>query len=253
MSKKINIGTLISGGGTNLQAIIDATLNSSIDARILFTGSDNPGVKGLERAQKVDIDTFVVDYNKILKSCRENDIKETDLPKDFNLEEIKKKQKLFTSEPSSKTSPQNLNKQAVFFLKSRAIAEKQFLDKILSYDMDLLVLAGFMRVLTPYFIDRINTEPEKFRIMNIHPALLPSFPGTDGYKDTFNYGCKVGGCTVHYIDYGEDTGPIIGQKAFEIKDSDTLDDIKKKGLKKEWELYPQCIQKFAEQMKRFGL
>ncbi|MCF6248792.1 MAG: phosphoribosylglycinamide formyltransferase, partial [Desulfobacula sp.] len=126
--------------------------------------------------------------------------------------------------------------------------EKQLLDHIRSYDMDLLVLAGFMRVLTPYFIDRINGESGNHRIMNIHPALLPSFPGTDGYGDTFRYGCKVGGCTVHFIDYGEDTGPIIGQKAFDIADDDTLDDIKKKGLEKEWELYPQCIQKFAESM-----
>ncbi|MFO7989326.1 MAG: formyltransferase family protein, partial [Desulfotignum sp.] len=82
------------------------------------------------------------------------------------------------------------------------------------------------------------------RIMNIHPALLPAFPGTDGYGDTFRYGCKIGGCTVHFIDYGEDTGPIIGQKAFEIEDTDTLEDVKRKGLEKEWELYPECIKKF---------
>ncbi|MDZ7664253.1 MAG: formyltransferase family protein [Desulfotignum sp.] len=105
-----------------------------------------------------------------------------------------------------------------------------------------------MRVFTPYFIDRINTESGKHRIMNIHPALLPAFPGTDGYGDTFRYGCKIGGCTVHFIDYGEDTGPIIGQKAFEIEDTDTLDDVKRKGLTKEWELYPACIQKFADRL-----
>jgi phosphoribosylglycinamide formyltransferase-1 len=126
------------------------------------------------------------------------------------------------------------------------IAERRLLDHIESYDMDLLVLAGFMRVLTPYFIDRINTKDKGCRIMNIHPALLPAFPGTDGYGDTFRYGCKIGGCTVHFVDYGEDTGPIIGQKAFEIADGDTLEDVKKKGLKKEWELYPACIQKFAQ-------
>ena len=165
-------------------------------------------------------------------------INDADLPSDFNLEEILLKQKLVASDASKE--------QLVFFLKTRAIAERKLLDIILSYDMDLLVLAGFMRVLTPYFIDRINTKPGKYKIMNIHPALLPSFSGTDGYGDTFRYGCKIGGCTVHYIDYGEDTGPIIGQKAFEIEDNDTLDDIKKKGLVKEWELFPQCIQKFAD-------
>ncbi len=105
-----------------------------------------------------------------------------------------------------------------------------------------------MHTLTPYFIDRINIDPDKKRIMNIHPALLPAFPGTDGYGDTFRYGCKVGGCTVHYIDYGEDTGPIIGQRAYQIEDDDTLESIKKKGLALEWQLYPACIQKFAESL-----
>ncbi|MCK5163593.1 MAG: phosphoribosylglycinamide formyltransferase [Desulfobacula sp.] len=239
MAKRINVGTLISGGGTNLQAIIDACLDNSIDADIVFTGSDNPGVKGLERAQKVDIDTFVVDYSQIIRSCKKG-INDADLPNDFNLDQIQAKQQLVATDASKD--------QIAFFLKTRAIAEKKLLDIIFAYDMDLLVLAGFMRVLTPYFIDRINTEPGKYKIMNIHPALLPSFPGTDGYGDTFRYGCKIGGCTVHFIDYGEDTGPIIGQKAFEIKDNDTLDDIKKKGLEKEWELYPQCIQKFADSL-----
>jgi phosphoribosylglycinamide formyltransferase-1 len=239
MAKKIKIGTLISGGGTNLQAIIDSCHDSTIDAKILFTGSDNPGVKGLERAQKADIDTFVVDYSSIIASCKQG-IKDSDLPADFNLDEILSKQQLVEGNVSKE--------QTAFFLKSRAIAEKKLLDQILSYDIDLLVLAGFMRVMTPYFIDRINTDPGIYKIMNIHPALLPSFPGTDGYGDTFRYGCKVGGCTVHFIDYGEDTGPIIGQKAFEIEDSDTLDDIKRKGLEKEWELYPQCIQKFADSL-----
>jgi phosphoribosylglycinamide formyltransferase-1 len=112
--------------------------------------------------------------------------------------------------------------------------------------VDLLVLAGFMRNLTPYFIDRFNTDTDRPRIMNIHPALLPAFAGVDGYGDTFRYGCKVGGCTVHFIDYGEDSGPIIGQKAFPILEGDDLDAIKKKGLELEWQLYPECIQLFAQ-------
>jgi phosphoribosylglycinamide formyltransferase-1 len=102
-----------------------------------------------------------------------------------------------------------------------------------------------MRNLSPYFIDRVNTVPNRPRIMNIHPALLPAFAGLDGYGDTFRYGCKVGGCTVHFIDYGEDTGPIIGQRTFQICPEDTLDSIRQKGLKLEWELYPECIQLFA--------
>jgi len=75
---------------------------------------------------------------------------------------------------------------------------------------------------------------------------LPAFPGVDGYGDTYRYGCKVGGCTVHFIDYGEDTGPIIGQRSFAIESGDTLEAIRKKGLKLEWELYPACVQLFAE-------
>ena len=237
MAKTINVGTLISGGGTNLQAIIDACTADRIDARILFTGSDTPGVKGLERAQKAGIDTFVVDYAKIIRSCKKG-IDPGDLPSDFNLQEILGKQQLMAG---------NMEKDRIdFFLKSRAIAEKLLLDHIFSFQIDLLVLAGFMRVLTPYLIDRMNTIPGQYRIMNIHPALLPSFPGTDGYGDTFRYGCKVGGCTVHFIDYGEDTGSIIGQRSFEIEEGDTLEDVKRKGLEQEWELYPACIQKFAD-------
>ena len=103
-----------------------------------------------------------------------------------------------------------------------------------------------MRTFTPYFIDRINTDPHMPRIMNIHPALLPAFPGVDGYGDTYRYGSKVGGCTVHFIDYGEDTGPLLGQRAFQIEPRDTLEAIRQKGLALEWELYPECIQLFAE-------
>ncbi len=239
MARTIRIGTLISGGGTNLQAIIDACRSRNLPADILFTGSDKPGVKGLERARKAGIDTFVVDYAKVIRACREN-MTNDDLPRDFDLEEVRQKQRIFKSEtPVDRVD---------FFLKSRAVAEKQLLDHILKYEMDLLVLAGFMRILTPYFIDRINTGPGTYRIVNIHPALLPAFPGTDGYGDTFRYGCKIGGCTVHFVDYGEDTGPIIGQKAFEIGDGETLEDVRAKGLSKEWELYPECILKLAQSL-----
>ena len=237
MTGKLKVGTLISGGGTNLQAIIDACANDKIDADITFTGSDVPGVRGLERAASAGIPTFVVDYARIIARARKAGM-ENGLPEDFNLEEILSKQRL--------VDPEKDRAKAEFFIKTRVMAERELLDRMADFEMDLLVLAGFMRVLTPYFIDRVNREPGKHRIMNIHPALLPAFPGTDGYGDTFGYGCKIGGCTVHFIDYGEDTGPIIGQKAFEIKDGDTLDDVKKNGLQKEWELYPACIDKFAK-------
>ena len=124
---------------------------------------------------------------------------------------------------------------------SREAHDLKVVGVLKEYGVDTVALAGYMLMVTPALLEAFPR-----RVINIHPALLPAFPGTDGYKDTFRYGCKVGGCTVHFIDYGEDTGPIIGQKAFEIEDHDTLEIIKKKGLEKEWQLYPQCIQKFAE-------
>ena len=237
MGKKIKIGALISGGGTNLQAIIDACEQGQIDGQMVFVGSDVNGVGGLARAAQHQIPCFVIDYRAIIAQYRQAP-QQVSLPSDFNLEEIKSKQSLFPSQADTH--------KVDAFLKSRAIAESHMLAKINAYQVDLLVLAGFMRNLTPYFIDRFNTDRNHPRIMNIHPALLPSFPGVDGYGDTFRYGCKVGGCTVHFVDYGEDSGPIIGQKAFPIAEGDDLDAIKRKGLELEWQLYPACIQLFAQ-------
>jgi phosphoribosylglycinamide formyltransferase-1 len=236
MVSKIRIGALISGSGTNLQAIIDACDNEKIDGQMVFVGSDDYGARGLQRARKKNIPTFAVDYKSIIREFRKEPAKAV-LPDDFDFKEIFAKQTFF----SDRDNPAKGN----FFLMSRAIAEARLLDAMQPYPFDLLVLAGFMRNLTPYFIDRVNTVPNRPRIMNIHPALLPAFAGLDGYGDTFHYGCKVGGCTVHFIDYGEDTGPIIGQRAFQIRPEDTLDSIRQKGLKLEWELYSECIQLFA--------
>jgi len=237
MSKKIRIGALISGGGSNLQAIIDSCESGKIDGQMVFVGSDNSRSAGLQRAQKHGLPTFIVDYASIVRKYREASPPLTP-PEDFDLKEAFAKQSFFEADKDTE-------KMKAFFI-TRAIAEANLLSEMKAYEYDLLVLAGFMRNLTPYFIDRVNTDRSRPRIMNIHPALLPTFAGTDGYGDTWRYGCKVGGCTVHFVDYGEDTGPIIGQKAFEIKDNDTLDDVKKNGLKKEWELFPACIQKFAD-------
>ncbi len=237
MAKKIKIGALISGGGTNLQAIIDACESQKINGEMAFVGTDNPTAKGLARSQRHGIPHFAVDYGAIIKCYRANNA-DSPPPPDFNFDEILAKQSLFP-----KDAPVDHVRQ--FFI-TRAIAEADLLSEMTPYRFDLLVLAGFMRNLTPYFIDRVNAAENLPRIMNIHPALLPAFPGTDGYGDTFRYGCKVGGCTVHFIDYGEDSGPIIGQQAFPIAPDDTLETMRKKGLQKEWELYPACIQLYAE-------
>ena len=237
MAHKIRVGALISGGGTNLQAIIDAGRSGKMDADIVFVGSDNPDAYGLQRARNSGISTFVVDYRQAIRSFKEN-LDRWQLPADFQLDEIRANQAIW---PRS-TDPEKVDA----FLRGRAVAESMLLEAMRPYSFDLLVLAGFMRNLTPYFIDRVNVDRTRPRIMNIHPALLPAFPGTDGYGDTFRYGCKVGGCTVHFVDYGEDSGPIIGQRAFPIREDDTLDAVRRRGLEQEWQLYPECIQLFAE-------
>lgn len=237
MAEKIRIGALISGGGTNLQAIIDACEDGRIDGTMAFVGSDQPDVKGLARADKHHIPTFVVPYGPYIQSYRQ-DPDGFELPGDFDVASVCAKQHLFAADAP--------DAQIRAFLSTRAAAEHRLLVEMAAFaPVDLLVLAGFMRNLTPYFIDRFNTDPGRPRIMNIHPAILPAFPGVDGYGDTYRYGCKVGGCTVHFIDYGEDSGPIIGQRTFPILESDTLDDVKRKGLELEWQLYPECIQHFA--------
>ncbi len=237
MEKKIRVGALISGSGTNLQAIMDACENNQIPCQMAFVGSDRIDAKGLQRAQNYNLRTFFVDYAGIIRRYKTQSQKFR-LPEDFNLKETLSKQKVFVNDENTEKVKR--------FIKSRVIAEDMLLREISRFQFDLLVLAGFMRKLTPYFIDRVNTDYEHPKVMNIHPALLPAFPGVDGYGDTFRYGCKVGGCTVHFVNYGEDTGPIIAQKSFQILPHDTLETVKKKGLNLEWQLYPECIRLFAE-------
>jgi phosphoribosylglycinamide formyltransferase-1 len=239
MTKRINIGILISGSGTNMDAIIKACEDGIINGDVIFVGSDNPKARGLEKAGNKNIPTFVVDYSEIIRSFKQNP-DDSFLPADFDLDDIRAKQSIFKKGAEAD--------KVALFLKTRAMAEARLLEKMKPHPFDLLVLAGFMRNLTPYLIDRVNTVPGKPKIMNIHPALLPAFPGTDGYGDTFRYGCKVGGCTVHFIDYGEDSGPIIGQRAFPITETDSIETIRKKGLALEWELYPECIRLFAQDL-----
>jgi phosphoribosylglycinamide formyltransferase-1 len=225
---------LISGTGTNAEVIAEKCFKNEIDAEITCVGSDNSDAPGLNYAVKKDIPVFSVDYKKTGKSYDEDE-KSFSLPSDFNYEEIDQKISFVPSK----------NRQR--FLKTRAAAEKELLDKLLQYKPDLLILAGYMKTLTPYFIDRFSPDPFDPRIMNIHPALLPSFPGVDGYKDTFFYGCKKGGCTVHFVDYGTDSGPVIVQKSFDILPGDRLEDVKNKGIKLEWEAYPEAVDLFCRE------
>jgi len=237
MGRTIRIGTLISGTGTNLQAIMDSCESGIINGKIVFVGSDTPNARGLEKGTRLGIPTFVVDYGSIIQEFKKKP-EQVVLPDDFDFSDLVSKQTFFTAD----TNPEMVK----HFISTRAVAEAKLIDEMKHYPFDLLVLAGYMRNLSPYFIDRVNADSDIPRIMNIHPALLPAFPGVDGYGDTFRYGCKIGGCTVHFVDYGEDSGAIIGQKAYEILENDTIDSIKAKGLKLEWMLYPECIKLFAQ-------
>jgi len=184
-----NVAVLISGNGTNLQAIIDNVKAGNINGKIVAVISNKADAFGLERAKQAGIPAFFIDHKGITREEHEQKIIE--------------------------------------------ILEKN--------NIDLVVLAGYMRILTPLFVSKY-----KYRLMNIHPALLPAFPGTDGYGDTFNYGCKVGGCTVHFVDEGVDTGPIIIQKTNPIEEGDTLEFFKERGLKIEHQALPEAIKLFCE-------
>ena len=107
--------------------------------------------------------------------------------------------------------------------------------------VDLVILAGFMRILSPEFVKHFAG-----RLMNIHPSLLPSFKGAHAHRDALAYGVKVSGCTVHFVDEGTDSGPIILQAAVEVKDDDTEETLSARILKQEHIIYPKAIQLFVE-------
>ena len=125
--------------------------------------------------------------------------------------------------------------------KSREDYDKEIIKELEKRSVKLVVLAGFMRLLSPYFIRQY-----KNKIMNIHPALLPSFKGTRGIKDAFEYGAKTTGVTVHFVDEELDHGPAILQEAVSIDEGDTLETLEEKIHKIEHKLYPKAIQLFVE-------
>ena len=119
--------------------------------------------------------------------------------------------------------------------------EKEYVECLKRHNVELVCLAGFMRILKKQFL-----EAYRGRIMNIHPALLPSFPGLHAQKQAWEYGVKVAGATVHFVDEGVDTGPIIIQRAVPVHEDDTPDTLAERILKVEHQIYPIAIQLFAE-------
>ncbi|HSV43111.1 MAG TPA: phosphoribosylglycinamide formyltransferase [Candidatus Bathyarchaeia archaeon] len=186
----MKFAVLISGNGTNLQAIIDAVRANQITAELALVVSDREDAFGLQRAEKAGIKTMIF-------------------------------------KPSNYTNPQSVDRDMVSCLKQGGI--------------DFVVLAGYMRILTPFFIKEF---PRK--VINIHPALLPSFKGIQGIKDAVSYGVKVTGVTIHFVDEKMDHGPIIMQEAVPIAEEDSLESLEEKIHALEHRLYPQAIQLLVE-------
>ena len=124
---------------------------------------------------------------------------------------------------------------------SRKDFEKEIISRIQDYDVDLIILAGFKRILSPFFINYFEKK-----IINLHPSLLPSFPGLRAPQQALEYGVKFTGCTVHFVDDGVDTGPIILQGLIEILDSDDEESLMKKIHEKEHEILPVAIELISE-------
>jgi phosphoribosylglycinamide formyltransferase 1 len=189
MNGKPLIAVLVSGSGSNLQAIIDASERGEIPCRVGLVVSNKAGVYGLVRARNHGIPTEVVDHRAF---------------------------------------------------PSREAFDARLAEVIRGSSADSLVcLAGFMRVLTPVFL---KAFPD--RILNIHPALLPAFPGTHGPRQALQYGVKFSGCTVHFVDEGVDTGPVIVQAVVPVYDDDTEETLAARILKQEHRIYPMAIRLF---------
>ncbi|MBW1982063.1 MAG: phosphoribosylglycinamide formyltransferase [Deltaproteobacteria bacterium] len=239
-SKKLKIIVMVSGSGTNLQAMIDKIAAGELEAEIKLVVSNNPEAYGLTRARQCGLPTAVVDYSKYRRR-RLPEISADLLPIDIS--ELVERQEIYGGLPLSEVEDR---------LARLVLAEREIISLVEPIEPDLVCLAGYMRLLSPYFIQKFN-RAGAYGIMNIHPALLPAFPGEHGYEDTFNYGCRFGGITVHYVDEGEDTGPVIAQAVYPIWPDDTLEDIKRRGLALEYQLYSKCIQWHAREELEVGL
>lgn len=188
--RRAKIGILVSGNGTNLQAILDSVEQKKVPAEVAVVISNKAEAFALERAHKKGVPTKVVSH--------------ADFP-------------------------------------DREAFENRLISELEAAQADLVVLAGFMRVLSPHFVKHFAG-----RILNIHPALLPSFPGTHAIAEAWDYGVRVTGVTVHFVDEGTDTGPIILQEPVTVSQKETLESLEEKIHSVEHRLFPEAIRLFAE-------
>ena len=183
-------GALISGAGTNLQAIIDRIAARRLDCELRVVISNRPEAAGLARASAAGIATKVIDHRRYA---------------------------------------------------ARADFDRAVIDALRDAGVELVLLAGFDRLIGPAFVDAFPS-----RIMNIHPALLPAFKGLHAQADAVDYGVKIAGATVHFVDRETDHGPIIVQGAVAVRPDDTAATLRERILAVEHEIYPTAIQLYAE-------
>ncbi len=194
--------------------------------------SDRPGAYGLERAAKAGIPNFVVDYRA--HGHADPSSVQDQIPF-LDLDAVDRAQKILREPDKGKR---------LLRLSRLVSAECEIISVLDRFRPDFVCLAGYMRLVTPFFIHHYKGG-EHWRVINIHPALLPAFPGQHGYEDTFAYGCRWGGVTVHFVDEGEDSGPIIAQAVYPIWPEDSLESIRQRGLQLEYALYAQTINWLA--------
>jgi phosphoribosylglycinamide formyltransferase-1 len=193
-TRKLSIGVLASGRGSNLQAIIEAVETGTLQARIALVISNKRDAQALERARRHGIPDVFLDS------------------------------KLYVHQPDS-----------------REAYDRAILDALRKHEVELVLLAGYMKIVTPVLI---QAYPD--RIMNIHPSLLPAFPGLDVQRKALEWGVKIAGCTVHFVTEGVDEGPIIIQAAVPVFNDDTAETLSARILAEEHKIYPRAVQLYAE-------
>lgn len=182
----IVLGVLVSGRGTNLQAILHAVRDGELDARVAVVVSNVPGAAALERARAAGIECVVVDHRAF---------------------------------------------------EDRGAFDAAVVEVLRARGVELVVLAGFMRLVTPVLLDAYP-----MRIVNVHPALLPAFPGVHAQRQALAYGVRVTGCTVHFVDRGTDTGPIIAQATVPVHEDDDEATLTARILVQEHQLLSRVLQ-----------
>ncbi|KAF6247084.1 phosphoribosylglycinamide formyltransferase [Nitrosopumilus sp. b3] len=198
----LNLGILISGRGSNMESILKSIKSKKIPINPSVVISNRSDAKGLKIAEKLGVNTEIVE-SKSFEGNRED-----------------------------------YDKKIISMLKKYGVTP----------DNGLVCLAGFMRIISPQFVKKF-----KNRIINIHPALLPSFTGLNAQKQALDYGVKYSGCTVHFVDAGMDTGPVIIQAVVKIKENDTEESLSKRILKEEHRIYPEAVSLIARnKVKVFG-